>query len=300
MHVLLLAGATLALPLQDVEDGRGDRLVKVELLSDRGTVRAGEKFALAVSFQVDPGWHIYWQNPGDSGFPTTAEIRGPEGFEIGPLRYPAPERVDLEGDIVEYVHTGEVVLLADVRAPAKLSPGTSLRFEVECRWLVCTEVCYAGSGKSEVALTVAEPRREPRLANEKLFAGARARTPRPWKDLAGATLSWSRTDECTILAITVQDATELEFYPLASGTVSLRSRSRAKDERMSRLTLLFRFEPRSPDGEPIVEPKVEPMVEPIVEPMVHGVLRVRTKTGDSCYDLEVPFGQPEPLPPTGK
>lgn len=286
MHAhLLIAAASLSgvLVAQDPEENRGDRLVRVELLCDRDAVRAGEEFTLAVRLRVEPGWHIYWENPGDSGFPTRAEIRGPAGFEIGPVRFPAPERHDSEGEIVTFVHTGDVVLLAPVRAPAKLEPSSKPRFEVDCRWLVCIEACYPGSGKAAVEVPLAEAERKPRPANEKLFADARARLPRPWKDLAGATLDWTRDEECSSLALSVAGATALDFFPTPSESTSLGSVVRTQDERGSRLTLCFRFRPTSPD-------------ETLV---ARGVLRVKTARGEACYDLAAPF-EPSAKSPRAK
>ncbi|HUZ05694.1 MAG TPA: hypothetical protein VMU62_10075, partial [Acidobacteriaceae bacterium] len=52
--------------------------LKVELLSDTTSVnRRGQTFHLGLHFQLDPGWHIYWVNAGDSGLPTTVQWKLP-------------------------------------------------------------------------------------------------------------------------------------------------------------------------------------------------------------------------------
>lgn len=38
-----------------------------ELVSETATVEAGRPFWVALRFTLQPGWHIYWKNPGDSG-----------------------------------------------------------------------------------------------------------------------------------------------------------------------------------------------------------------------------------------
>src|SRR5258707_1292635 len=102
---LLLLPLAAAAPQSAAQDAaqaskgaRGDALVKVELLADRAAIRPGEAFTLAVHLTVEPGWHIYWDNPGDSGLPTKIRPRGPEGFEFGAPRSPAPVREVAEGD----------------------------------------------------------------------------------------------------------------------------------------------------------------------------------------------------------
>ncbi len=277
LPILVLAAQTPASKegAQEGKGARGDTLVKVELLADRAAIRPGEAFTLAVHFTVEPGWHIYWDNPGDSGLPTKMHVRGPEGFEIGEPRAPAPVREFAEGDIVTYVHKGEVVYLVDARAPKVLPkglvPGLRAAFDVDASWLVCIEACYPGAGKAhlEVPLAAAEAAASA-LANEKVFAAARARMPRPWKELGSADLEWSGAGERRMLRISVPGATALELFPLASATTSLEGRVVAADDNACRLTADLRF--REP--------------EPPEPPRLKGVLWVKTARGESCYDLD--------------
>ena len=43
--------------------------VQAELLSDVSAIQPGKPFWLGVHLTVDPGWHVYWKNPGDAGLP---------------------------------------------------------------------------------------------------------------------------------------------------------------------------------------------------------------------------------------
>jgi DsbC/DsbD-like thiol-disulfide interchange protein len=277
--VLPLLGPLVALMAQDAAQeskaARGDSLVKVELLADRAAIRPGEAFTLAVHFTVEPGWHIYWDNPGDSGLPTKIHMQGPEGFEIGEPRAPAPVREVTEGDIVTYVHKGEVVYLVDARAPKVLpkglAPGLRAAFDVDASWLVCIEACYRGAGKAHLKVPLAAPEAAASaLANEKIFAAARARMPRPWKELESADLEWSGSGERRMLRITVPGATALELFPLASETTSLEGRVVAADEHSCRLTADLHFrEPTPPEL-----------------PRLKGVLVVKNARGESYYQMD--------------
>jgi thiol:disulfide interchange protein DsbD len=254
---------------------RGDALVKVELLADRAAVRPGEAFTLAVHFTVEPGWHIYWDNPGDSGLPTKMRARGPEGFEIGEPRAPAPVREVAEGDIVTYVHKGEVVYLLDARAPTEfpkgLTPGLKAGFDVDASWLVCIEACFPGAGKAHLDLPLAAAEAPaPATANDRMFAAARARMPRPWKDLGSADLEWSGSGERRMLRITVPGATSLELFPFASETTSLEGRVIAADERSCRLTADLRFREPAPPA----------------PPRLKGVLVVKSARGEFYYQMD--------------
>ena len=270
MSGLLLLAAT-ALPFQDPGDSRGDRLVKVELLADHAAIRPGEAFSLGVRLRVEPGWHVYWENHGDSGFPTSAKLAAPPGFTLGAVRFPGPERHVEEGDIVTYVHEGEVLLVVDGRAPERFPAGLeAAAFSVDARWLVCQEVCYPGSGRAELAVPIAAASAKPALANEKAFAEARGRLPKPWSELAGAAIEWRGTADEPVAVFTVPGASELEIFPLASDSTFLAGRTLARTGTDCRLTAELRYEPdEAADG-----------------PRMAGVLRVRTGSGATDYRFD--------------
>ena len=58
--------------------------VDVELVADTASVAPGGTFRLGVRFLPEPHWHVYWQNPGDSG----------EAPRIAPSRAKRPKATD--------------------------------------------------------------------------------------------------------------------------------------------------------------------------------------------------------------
>lgn len=130
----------------------GNRLVTVSMLSDTVAIEPAKPFRLAVRLKIEPGWHIYWVNPGDSGVPTSIEWNLPTGFTVGPLQWPAPNAFDVPGGMVNYGYEDEVLLFATVTPPTTLD-SKNLQFSAEVAWLVCTdEQCLPGSGGASVAL----------------------------------------------------------------------------------------------------------------------------------------------------
>ena len=78
-------------------------------------------------FTLDPGWHLYWRNPGEAGLPTKVEFEV-EGAQLGPIAWPAPEIFrDPDAGLTSYGYTGSVLLASDlVRAPrGRLAPDRS-------------------------------------------------------------------------------------------------------------------------------------------------------------------------------
>ena len=47
--------------------------VTVDLLSDTSAIEPGKTITVALRERIEPGWHTYWTNPGDSGEPTSID-----------------------------------------------------------------------------------------------------------------------------------------------------------------------------------------------------------------------------------
>src|SRR6187399_3338863 len=155
----LVALVPLARPiaLEDDSQADGNKLVALELVADRNPIQPGSTFTLALRCKIERRWHVYWgENSGDAGIPFKVNVTGPSGYTIEKVRFPWPERHVAEGDIVEYIHEGEMVCLVDVKVPATAKSGESAQFDVASSWLVCTDVCVSGAGKAELKLPVAD------------------------------------------------------------------------------------------------------------------------------------------------
>src|SRR6267154_1441352 len=114
--------------------------VEAELVAARTGLTPGQPLTVALRLAMQRGWHTYWQNPGDSGLPTTLEWKLPAGLSAGPIQWPVP-RVLPVGPLVNYGYEGEVLLLVDIAAaPDFLSKNTTtLSARADC--LVCKEIC---------------------------------------------------------------------------------------------------------------------------------------------------------------
>ncbi|MGA7328498.1 MAG: protein-disulfide reductase DsbD domain-containing protein, partial [Rhodomicrobium sp.] len=64
--------------------------VTVDLISDQSAAAPGKTITVAVRERMEPGWHTYWENPGDSGEPTHIEWNLPDGVTAGPVLWPLP------------------------------------------------------------------------------------------------------------------------------------------------------------------------------------------------------------------
>ena len=62
--------------------------LQAQLVSEVKTIQSGMPFWVALELKTRPGWHVYWQNPGDSGAAPRLEWSLPNGFKAGELVFP--------------------------------------------------------------------------------------------------------------------------------------------------------------------------------------------------------------------
>jgi len=121
--------------------------VRVELIADRAAPGPGMR--LALKFDLDPEWHIYWRNPGDSGGPPEVTWTFPPGMMAAGLEWPAPERIDI-GGLVNYGYHERVVLPVAVAVAAGARIPQEFSVKAAVRWMACANLCVPG--KAELAL----------------------------------------------------------------------------------------------------------------------------------------------------
>ncbi len=195
----------------------GDELVKVRLTMPTIGVTSGSQQYIGITFEIEPGWHIYWKNPGDSGAAPSWNIEGTAGtptagapgIQLGEPLWPAPHRYESPGDILDYVYEGTVTIIV----PFTVSGGPA-GARISANWLVCKDVCLPGTGESSIRF-FRPSGLNPMTPSEEapLFHSFHSRIPIP-ADQANIDFRTSFADGR--LHITVPGATQLIFFPHAS------------------------------------------------------------------------------------
>ncbi len=144
----LLAGVVTAAPVKT-------QYVEAELVAERTAFVPGQTTTVALRLKMADGWHTYWQNPGDSGLPTTITWKLPDGVTAGPVQWPAPHALPA-GPLVNYGYEGEVLLLTDIAVPRTVQPGDALTLAAKAEWLVCRETCIPEEAQLDLVLPVGE------------------------------------------------------------------------------------------------------------------------------------------------
>ena len=154
---------------------QGRELVESRLLADVSSITPGQPFTAGLLLKMVPGWHTYWQFPGDAGIPTEIKWQLPPGWKAGPIQWPVPLKLNEPGDIQIYGYHDEVLLLVPLTPPAKID-SASVTLAAEASWLVCEKICIPGGAKLQLNLPVGGASTP---ANSELFAKYRARLPLP-------------------------------------------------------------------------------------------------------------------------
>ena len=211
---LILALATLA-AAAPVRNGP----VVAELVVETLSIAPGQPFTVAVRLTLDPPWHAYWTNPGDSGLAPTIEWKLPAGFTAGELQFPFPRAIATP-PFMTYGLEGDVWLLATITPPAEWSE-TSIVLAATVDWLICDEYCVPGSADLELNLPASAEPPAPDPVQTAAFAAARARLP---TEPDGWTFRAQRENGRYVLAAIppadfAGEVATAEFFPLAEDLI---------------------------------------------------------------------------------
>jgi DsbC/DsbD-like thiol-disulfide interchange protein/cytochrome c biogenesis protein CcdA len=127
------------------------RGIEPQLVAE-GPAPAGGEVELAIRMVPAPGWHGYWQNPGDAGLPMDVKWQLPAGFAAGPLRYPVPTRLEIAG-LMNYVYERDYAVLVRLKVPVGAKGAIPIR--AQAHWLACTDkICVPEQGELSLDLPV--------------------------------------------------------------------------------------------------------------------------------------------------
>jgi thiol:disulfide interchange protein/DsbC/DsbD-like thiol-disulfide interchange protein len=195
-------------------------LVRAELIAEHMAARRGETLTVALRQTITPGWHTYWQNPGDSGEPTSLDWNLPAGITSGPIQWPLPEAIPV-GPLTNYGYSDSLLLLTDITIPTDAA-GQSVTLSAKARWLVCKDICVPEESPVSLTLPLIDgglsPRRSPDAA---AIAAAREALPKP----APWPVRYSHSlDKLTLnvdgLGSDIGKITHVRFFPVNWGQIA--------------------------------------------------------------------------------
>ncbi|WP_158224662.1 protein-disulfide reductase DsbD domain-containing protein [Agaribacterium haliotis] len=153
--------------------------IQVQLIAEN---ISAHKSRVGILFEPEPGWHIYWLNPGDTGLAPNISWRGSEGLKFGPLKWPMPEHIPV-AHLVNYGYHGTSLLWSELSRSAGTGDNNSKHnnnspgiVQAELSWLVCKESCVPGQASLSLDLNQLDQASSAQAG--KYFAKAQAKLPK--------------------------------------------------------------------------------------------------------------------------
>jgi len=271
--ISLCASSALAIPRQHAEMQSTPRsandLVDVRISSDALRIGPGESFHLYVEFTIEPDWHIYWKNPGETGAPTVLDVQGPD-FEIGEPIFSRPHRIEAP-DGVTYGYQARAVVAIPVTAPKNTNDG-HVRFLVDINYLVCKRMCLMGRPHVEIDIDTSAAPTGHAASLEDLGESLKVSFPKPLKDLEKATADFDGKT-LTVIAPTQEEDEKATFFPLEMPGVTFGEMRLVYRDHMVHIMVPVEVKPANGLGKDM---------------RVAGLIAFGEEQTKSCYEFDLP------------
>ena len=103
---------------------------------------------LGIKMDMQPGWHTYWINPGDSGGVIDIEWTMPEGNTASEVSYPSPHKIPYP-PLMTFGYEDYVIF------PVTLSlenPDEDIPISAKIDFLICADVCIPETALIQTSL----------------------------------------------------------------------------------------------------------------------------------------------------
>lgn len=148
----------------------------LRLISPWSVAPRGAELALGLEVALDPGWHIYWLNSGDAGYPPRLDFGATAGLSEVELQFPVPHRYELPGDLVAFGYGERVIYPLTARGGFQAAADLAIAGTVD--YVVCASECIPFTSRLTLAQRFGNvPAAD--LATQPLLATWRSRVPAP-------------------------------------------------------------------------------------------------------------------------
>ena len=192
--------------------------VEAELVPGATALQPGTPFTVALRLKMDPGWHTYWRNPGDSGLPPTLAWNLPPGLTAGAIEWPPPRALPV-GPLVNYGYEGEVLLPVEIAVAPAFASAAPVPLRARAEWLVCREICIPEGADLALSVPVA-PSATPDPRWGEAIARTRASLPLPLEGWNVVATGHGQQIELALAPLAAEgDPGDLHLFPFAEGKI---------------------------------------------------------------------------------
>ena len=211
----LIAVFAAALPACAASNSADAPHLQVKLVIPQKLLYAAKAAEGGLYFKLEPGWHIYWKNPGDSGEPPHINWTLPKGITATEMEFPAPKRLPL-GPLMDYGYEDQVAFPFEIKVDKRVSIGPAV-LHAKVDWLVCREVCIPGKVEldQDVHIVSGEPNGlGPNDGDSALLQWAWDQVPESFPSLPGDQAVFQPTaGGFRLMVVLGHSRTHAEFFP---------------------------------------------------------------------------------------
>ncbi len=109
-----------------------------EIIHDIQSLKPNQEYLIGVKFNLDPGWHTYWKNPGDSGEKASFEWDLPDGLVLEGPFWPQPEKIPYP-PLMTFGYNDQVTVFFKLSSTQVIKD--DLEVSLSTKWLACADVC---------------------------------------------------------------------------------------------------------------------------------------------------------------
>jgi thiol:disulfide interchange protein len=166
---------------------------------------------IGIKFNIDPDWHIYWKNSGDSGAPPKFNFKN-GNYNAGPIQWPIPKRI-LVSHLINLGYEQETAFLFQIAAGDVPGASSHLNLSLNLEWLVCKEECIPGITEINLSRPLIDGASVWISASEKqrdYFASQMPRSDEsPWH-----LRLVEKTDEKLVVSVKVKSGSAPDLFPI--------------------------------------------------------------------------------------
>jgi DsbC/DsbD-like thiol-disulfide interchange protein len=211
-------------------------LVQFRIVMDNVGIESRKPFRLGLIYDIAPGWHIYWTNPGDAGLATTVNVHLPPGFTMSPIVFPAPTQFIMPGGIICYGYHTQLMLIATVTPPADLQGKQQIAVSADTNYLVCENVCIGGKQTISSLLPVGSGEGG---RNTDLFNHWSSLIPTP---AAQSPLVKSiSSDDSSVTIAWNEPVSGVDFFPGASNSVAIQHITALNEGKLTQILFVPKY-----------------------------------------------------------
>ncbi len=179
MNILKLILVFLSLPflvsVLHAQPSPASDHVDIRLITQQNFGVSGGEMMIGLHFEIEDGWHVYWQNPGDSGMPVRVSWTANDYFSFGSIQWPYPMTFQ-EEHLITYGYKDETLLMLPVTITENAPKGTYTA-EAFIQYLACERICLPGFETHTIQIEIRDEKPVAKSGYESLFERFASKLP---------------------------------------------------------------------------------------------------------------------------